>query len=87
MSVQALGLVLLILFTIIVQNYTMCVFVLKVINTMKHTLLDIRRPIPILTKMKNVHLVVISDRDERATSREFLKGQKLALCKRFFTTC
>ena len=46
----------------------MFVFVLKVTNTMKHTLLAIRRLIPMLTKMKNVHLVVISDKDERATS-------------------
>ena len=67
MSVQALGLVLLILFTILTLNYTMCVFVLKNTHTMKHTLLDIRRQISMLTKMKNVHLVVISDRDERAT--------------------
>ena len=68
MSVQALGLVLLILFTIIIENSMMCVFVLKIINTMKHTLLDICHPIPMLTKMKNVRLVVISERDERATS-------------------
>ena len=46
----------------------MFVFVLKVTNTMKHTLLAIRRLIPMLTKMKNVHLVVISDKNERATS-------------------
>ena len=72
MIVQALGLVLLLLFTIIIQNCTMYVFVLKITSTMKHTLLDIRRPIPMLTKMKNVHLVVISDRDEKHSHSDII---------------